>query len=162
MFPARVSLFVVSSMLSLISITVILSFRDFFFFVPLAGGISFREVFAFISQIGWVLLIITPPLLLRKVEGWSSLKMWLLISASSLYTLATLGIKVNNVMNFGDPFAAYLTTYPSLFFLEWLLPAFYVACAVMLRDSEVRSAAAARRSRLEQPAQERFRRDLQD
>lgn len=148
MLQAKISIFFVSLMLSVVSATIVLSFRQFFLYVPFAGGVSFREIFAFVSQVGWISLLVVPPLLLRRVEGWSRLKTAVLIASASLYTFATLAIKANNVAMYGDPFAMYLLNYPALLFLEWLLPAFYIGSALLLRNLAIRSAASARRARL--------------
>ena len=149
MFPAKLSVFSASVGLSIISATIILSFRQFFFYVPFGSGFSFRETFAFLAQIGWISLLFLPPLILRGAERWTNLRMWLLIASSSIYTLATVAIKGNNLALFGDPFALYLATYPALLFLEWGLPAFYLAVAIMLRRKGYAGPASARRGRPE-------------
>ena len=162
MFPARLTIFFVSLILSIASASIVLSFRKFFFYVPFAGGFGFRETFAFIALLGWIALVVIPPLLLRRIERWSDLKTGLLIGAASLYTLATLAIKVNNTVLYGDPFVLYLVNYPALFFLEWLLPAFYISCALLLRKQAAIEAKAARRSRLGSAMEQPVTRDFEE
>jgi hypothetical protein len=127
-------LFAVSLAISVFGVAVILSFSNFFFQVPFQGRFApFREVFAFVSQIGWVLLLLVPPIMLRKIRNWSASKSIILISSVIIYPASLLVLKIYFTITFGNAYAGYLLSFPALFLLEWVVPAFYVICAIMLR-----------------------------
>lgn len=163
MFPKRLSTFVVSVFMSVIGATIVLSFQRFFLFVPFSGQVAwFRELFAFLSQVGWVLLLVVPPLLLRKVDAWSIAKTSALIASATLYPASLLVLKIYFLVSFGDTYAVYLVNFPALFFLEWLLPAFYVTCAVLLRRDAIVELANSRRARIDYESENRASRSFRE
>ena len=116
---------------------VVLSFRDYFLFVPFKNGVDFLSVMGALSIVGWVLLILGPPFLLaNRTVPWGNSRVWLLIATSTLWTFSTLLIKIYGLIAFGQFWGTYLIYYPILFLVEWVLPIFYVAMAFKLRKSE--------------------------
>jgi hypothetical protein len=63
-----------------------------------------------------------------------------------IYPASLLVLKIYFSINFGNSFAGYLFNFPALFVLEWVIPAFYVICAVMLRRWQREEDAKSRRT----------------
>jgi len=162
-FPRQFSLFAVSLAISVFGVAVILSFSNFFFQVPFQGRFApFREVFAFVSQIGWVLLLLVPPIMLRKIRNWSASKSIILISSVIIYPASLLVLKIYFTITFGNAYAGYLLNFPALFLLEWVVPAFYVICAVMLRRTREADEINGRRNRVEFETENRESRSFRE
>lgn len=129
----RAHAFRVSLYASLITTLVVLSFRDYFLFVPFANGFTYLSFLGALSMLGWILLIAVPPMLLANKDArWSGSRKWLFIFASSLWTFATLLIKIYGLATTGQLWANYLIVYPVMFFVEWILPIYYVFLAIRL------------------------------
>jgi hypothetical protein len=127
-----IDIFRVSLALSAISMLIILSFSQFFFYAPLAGGISPLTLLGLFALIGWVSLVVLPPVFLLLVKKWNLRAVVGLISAATLYTAATFGVKILSLATMGAIYAQYLILYPALFLVEWIIPAFYVYVALRL------------------------------
>jgi hypothetical protein len=128
--------FQISLYASLVVCLVALSFQSYFLFVPFANGVNFLAVMAFLTQIGWLLLVAVPPLLLsKKSANWTGGRVALFIFASTLWTVSTLIIKIYGLVTAGQLWASYLVAYPIMIFVEWILPIFYVVLAVRLARS---------------------------
>lgn len=122
----KVNIFKISLGLSVISSLIILSFREYFFYLPFQGGFTLFSFLGFAALIGWVSLVLLPPIFFLSEKTWSSLKTVSFLTAVTLFTASTLGVKVYNFATSGAFFADYLVVYPALFFFEWLLPSFYI------------------------------------
>jgi hypothetical protein len=125
--------FRVSLYASVVSVLIVLSFKDYFLFVPFSNGVDFLSVMGAFSLLGWVSLVVAPPLLLsNQAARWTSSKKWLLVAAASLWTFSTLLIKIYGLAVTGQLWANYLIVYPVLIFFEWVLPVYYVLLAFKL------------------------------
>ena len=125
--------FRVSLYASVVSVLIILSFRDYFLFVPFRNGFDFLSVMGAISLLGWISLVVVPPLMLaNKSARWNGARKWVFIAAVSLWTFATLLIKIYGLAVTGQLWAQYLIMYPALIFIEWVLPIFYISLAFSL------------------------------
>ena len=108
-------------------ILVVLSFRQFFFFVP---NFSRPEVVIAVVQIfyafGWILLIfVTPLLLFRARLGEKSFSALFLLSVL-LWPISTVTIKLLNWYYFGKPNVEYWLAYPVFIFMEVVVPIGYL------------------------------------
>ncbi len=136
--------FSLSLMGSLVTALAILTYQNYFLFVPFANGISVLSFLASLTILGWVSLLIAPPLILARgmdkgqtnavssKSEWTGRETLNLIVLGTLWTSTTLAIKVYGLVVSGSLWAGYLLTYPILIFVEWLLPGFYVFVALNL------------------------------
>lgn len=135
---------------SLVTALVVLSFRDYFLFVPFANGFNYLSFLGALSELGWILLIAVPPMLLSNKDAkWTSGRKWFFIFVSSLWTIATVLIKIFGLVTTGQLWANYLVVYPVMFFVEWILPLYYVWLAFKLGSKTAAHSSA----RTEEPAQ---------
>jgi hypothetical protein len=130
MFKEKRTAALVSVAASLIVALAILSFRQYFFYVPFAKGFNTLSFLGFLTMIGWVSLVVVPPVLLSSPGEWTSAKSRWLIVAAVLYPIATTSVKLCTLALYGQIWANYLVLYPILFFMEWILPAAYVLFAI--------------------------------
>jgi hypothetical protein len=126
-------LFQLSLAASVIGALAILSFPSYFFYVPFSSGVNTVTVLGFMTMIGWISLLVAPPLFVGVWDMWSKRRSYWLMAAVLLYPVATVLVKISSLVLYGEIWASYLVTYPILFFLEWLLPAAYVYIAIRLR-----------------------------
>lgn len=136
MFPFNLDVFKVSLAASVISVLVTLSFPQYFFFVPFANGVNVMSTLGFLSSVGLIAMIVLPPIFLLDVDQWSRTKNVYFLIAVTTWTLTTVAIKIYTLATLGRIWADYLVLYPVLFFIEWLLPIFYVILAFKLRSSQ--------------------------
>ena len=118
----------------------IMSFRQFFFYVPFENGLTVSTFLSFMAMLGWVSLVLAPPILLSLKSGWTSAKSNLLIAAVLIYPVATTSVKIYTLSTYGRIWAQYLAQYPILFFIEFLVPAIYVIVAINLKRRNSHSA----------------------
>ena len=140
MFPQAIKLSGVSIAASLTTSFVILSFPNYFFYIPFANGVNFSSVLAFTSMLGWISLIVSPILFFWNTNNWTIGKAISFIFLISIYTFSTLQIKVNNLLIYGQVWAEYLLRYPVLFLIEWIIPIFYVLASLALVKKAKREA----------------------
>jgi hypothetical protein len=133
----RVDMFQVSVAFSVLTALVILSFPSYFLYLPFQDGFSLFAFLGFTTLLGWIFLVIIPPLFFSSSAKWSTLKSALFVAGVSLYTLSTLGVKVASLLSIGVFYAEYLVLYPVLIFIEWLLPSFYIYVALRRTDAQV-------------------------
>lgn len=136
MFQNKKQLFMLSLAASVIGALAILSFPRYFFYVPFSSGINTGSVLAFMTMIGWISLLLAPPLFVGLTVMWSKRRSYWLMASVLLYPVATVMVKISSLVLYGEIWAEYLVTYPILFFLEWLLPAAYVYLAIRLRHRD--------------------------
>lgn len=133
MFQQKRQMLQLSLAASVIGVLTIFSFPNFFLYVPFSTGINTVTVLGFLTMLGWISLLVSPPLLIGLSRRWSKKRsVWLIISVL-LYPLATVLVKISSLIVYGEIWANYLVSYPILIFLEWLLPAAYVFLAIRLR-----------------------------
>jgi predicted secreted protein len=131
----KLNLWFLSLSISATCLMVILSFKQYFFFSPFERGLSTYSIILFVSLIGWILLLIVPPILLRNQSKWSKLKHYSFLVSVSLWTLGTVAVKIYTLVAMGSIWAEYLMVYPILAIIEWVVPAFYVLLAFRLRKN---------------------------
>jgi hypothetical protein len=139
MFPEKLNLFGVSVATSIVTIFVVASFPKYFFYVPFANGVDALSFFSFTSMVGWIALVVAPPLFLWKPKVWGTPKAVFFILLTLFYTLSTLGVKAASLALYGKIWADYLVVYPVLALIEWGFPIFYILVSIRL-SSNARSA----------------------
>ena len=132
MFPYKMDIFKVSIAASLVSALSIIGLKQYFIYIPFANGVDFLSILGFLALIGWIFLVLLPPIFLANTETWSITKNLFFLVSVSLWTLATLSVKIYTLFAMGRIWAEYLLTYPIFIFLEWLLPAFYIFVGLSL------------------------------
>jgi hypothetical protein len=138
MNSSKSDVFRLSLAASLVSALIILSFRQYFFYLPFQNGFNLLSILGFLALLGWISLVIVPPILLLETENWTLRRHVLFLISVSVWTLSTLAIKIYNLLTFGQIWADYLILYPALFFVEWLLPAYYIYLSLSLRNAFVK------------------------
>ncbi len=107
-----------------------LSFRDYFFFVPSFSGpnpvIAYAQV---LVALGWVSLVILPPFALRNWSQIGRLGPIFLLTGALLWPVSTLLIKILNLAIYGNPSVGYLQKHPIFFLMEYGIPALYLYIA---------------------------------
>jgi hypothetical protein len=106
---------------------IVLSFRDYFFFVPDFSRpypeIAFVQVF---TALGWIFLIVLPPLALANWSSWSKGAPRLILLGALLWPLSTLTIKALNLVHYENAFVGYLGEHPLFLVMEFGVPALYL------------------------------------
>ena len=119
--------FMLSFLTSVYILFIVLSFRDYFFFVPDFSRpypeIAFVQVF---TALGWIFLIVLPPLALAKWSSWSKAAPRLILLGALLWPLSTLTIKALNLAHYKNAFAGYLGEHPLFLVMEFGVPALYL------------------------------------
>jgi hypothetical protein len=109
---------------------VTLTFKPYFYYSPFSTGLNFLSILQLATILGWILLIAVPPLVLASEYKWNLARYWTFLGSVSLWTLSTLVIKIYTLVSIGSINYQYLTAFPILIYLEWLVPALYVYIAV--------------------------------
>jgi hypothetical protein len=112
--------------LSAVTLLIIFSFRDYFLYIPFQDGFSVFAFLGFTALVGWISLVVFPPVFFSDNKPWNSFKTILFFLAIGLYTASTLCVKIYSLATIGTFYANYLVLYPALFLIEWLVPGFYV------------------------------------
>ena len=117
----------VSVLTSIYSAFIILSFRDFFFFVPNFSRpypvIAFVQIF---TTLGWIALIILPPYVLTNWSRLGRLAPALLLTGALIWPISTLMIKALYLTFYGNPFVGYLGEHPLFLLMEYGIPVMYL------------------------------------
>jgi hypothetical protein len=112
---------------SLYTLFIVLSFREYFFFIPDFSRphpeIAFVQVF---TALGWIFLIVLPPLALTNWSKWNRGAPRLILLGALLWPLSTLTIKALNLFHFGNPYVGYLGEHPLFLVMEYGIPALYL------------------------------------
>lgn len=116
-----------SFLTALYTLFIVLSFREYFFFVPDFSRphpeIAFVQVF---TALGWIFLIVLPPLALANWSKWSRGAPMLILLGALLWPLSTLTIKALNLFHYGNPYVGYLGEHPLFLVMEYGIPALYL------------------------------------
>ena len=106
---------------------IVLSFREYFFFLPNFSRpqtlIALTQIF---TTIGWVALILAPPILLRKMQAMNKSKSLLFLVSVLIWPLSTLTIKALNYYYFKALYIDYLGIHPLFILFEYVIPALYI------------------------------------
>lgn len=118
---------VVSALTSIYTVFIVLSFREYFFFIPNFSRpypiIAFVQV---LTALGWISLIVLPPLALLN---WSRLGRFgpaLLLVGALIWPASTLMIKALYLSFYGNPFIGYIGDHPLFLLMEYGIPALYI------------------------------------
>lgn len=125
---APVSDFVVTSVLTSIYISfIVLSFREYFFFIPNFSRpypvIAFVQV---LTALGWISLIVLPPLALLNWSRWGRHGSTMLLIGALVWPLSTLTIKALYLSFYGNPFIGYMGDHPLFLLMEYAIPGLYL------------------------------------
>jgi hypothetical protein len=116
-----------SLLTSIYLLFIVLSFREYFFFLPNFSRpqtlIALTQIF---TTIGWIALIVAPPTLLRKSQVMGRAKSLLFLASVLIWPLSTMIIKVLNYYYFDAPYIDYLGVHPLFILFEYVIPAVYV------------------------------------
>jgi hypothetical protein len=116
-----------SLLTSIYLLFIVLSFREYFFFLPNFSRpqtlIALTQIF---TTIGWIALIVAPPTLLRKSQVMGRAKSLLFLASVLIWPLSTMTIKVLNYYYFDAPYIDYLGVHPLFILFEYVIPAVYV------------------------------------
>lgn len=123
-------MFVVSLLGSTVVLLTALSFPQYFIFVPFTNGVNLLSFFGAGTLLGWGLLVVGPPLVLRtSIQGWNFSKTLTLVVFVSIYPFFTTAVKVYGLVVLGQLWAEYLVAFPIMIFVEWVLPISYLFLA---------------------------------
>jgi hypothetical protein len=116
-----------SLLTSIYLLFIVLSFREYFFFLPNFSRpqtlIALTQIF---TTIGWIALIVAPPILLRKSQVMGRSRSLLFLASVLIWPLSTMAIKVLNYYYFDAPYIDYLGVHPLFILFEYVIPAVYV------------------------------------
>lgn len=119
--------FVIQSVfISIYILFIVLSFRGYFFFLP--NFSRTHQIIAYVqvlTTIGWIFLILLPPIVLWKWSAWGKLGPSLLLIGALLWPVSTVAIKMLNFSFNGDPYMAYMVERPIFLLMEYVIPGFY-------------------------------------
>jgi hypothetical protein len=117
----------VSALTSIYILFIVLSFREYFFFIPNFSRpypiIAFVQV---LTALGWISLIALPPIALMN---WSRLGRFgpiLLLVGALIWPVSTLMIKALYLSFYGNPFIGYIGDHPLFLLMEYGIPALYL------------------------------------
>jgi hypothetical protein len=117
----------VSVLTSIYILFIVLSFREYFFFIPNFSRpypvIAYVQV---LTAIGWIFLILLPPIALLKRSSWSRGASMLILIGALLWPFSTLTIKALYLSIYGNPFIGYLGDHPLFLLMEYGIPALYL------------------------------------
>jgi hypothetical protein len=124
---ARPDFAAVSILTSIYILFIVLSFREYFFFIPNFSRpypvIAYVQV---LTAIGWIFLILLPPFALLKRSTWSRSASSLILIGALIWPFSTLVIKVLNLAYYGNPFIGYLGDHPLFLLMEYGIPGLYL------------------------------------
>ena len=120
--------FAIQSILtSIFNFFIVISFRQYFFFVPNFDRphsiIAFVQV---LTALGWILLIIVPPFVLLKWSDLGKSGPFLLLISALIWPISTVLIKILNLSFYGNPYMGYMKDHPLFVLMEYLIPGFYL------------------------------------
>jgi len=118
---------VISVLTSIYIVFIVLSFREYFFFIPNFSRpypvIAFVQV---LTALGWISLIALPPLALLNWSRLGRLSSTMLLIGALIWPLSTLTIKALYLSFYGNPFIGYIGDHPLFLLMEYGIPALYL------------------------------------
>ena len=116
-----------SILISVYTFFIVISFRDYFFFIPnFARPHSIIAFVQVLTAAGWILLIILPPFALSRWPNLGKFGPIILLIGALTWPISTILIKLLNLMFYGNRYMGYLGDHPLFILLEYLIPAFYI------------------------------------
>ncbi len=117
----------ISVLTSIYLVFIVLSFRDYFFFVPNFSRpypvIAFVQV---LTALGWISLITLPPLALLIWSRLGRHGSTILLIGALIWPLSTLTIKALYLSFYGNPYVGYMGDHPLFLLMEYGIPALYL------------------------------------
>jgi hypothetical protein len=105
----------------------VLSYRDWFFFVPIVGnGLNVISVLQVFSAIGWVSLILVPPFMIWQQRGFAGVRKVIFLASALLWPVATILIAFATYITLGKFYLDYLKDSPIFLFMDLLAPGYYL------------------------------------
>ena len=105
----------------------VLSYRDWFFFVPIVGnGLNVISVLQVFSAIGWVSLILVPPFMIWQHRGFVGARKVIFLASALLWPMATILIAFAPYATLGKVYLDYLKDSPIFLFMDLLAPGYYL------------------------------------
>jgi hypothetical protein len=118
---------VLSLVISLVLALLVLSFKNYFFFLPVfAGSNNLISLFQIFSTFGWVTLIVFPPVFMYRVVDWNRKTSVVFLALVLLWPISTIIIKILSFITWNVWLVSYLSTYPVFFFMDFFAPLIYV------------------------------------
>ncbi len=118
---------VISVLTSIYIIFIVLSFREYFFFIPNFSRpypvIAFVQV---LTTLGWISLIILPPLALLNWPRLGRYGSSILLFGALIWQFSTLTIKALYLTFYANPFIGYLGDHPLFLLMEYGIPTLYL------------------------------------
>lgn len=118
---------VISVLTSIYIIFIVLSFREYFFFIPNFSRpypvIAFVQV---LTALGWIFLITFPPLALLNWSRLGRHGSTMLLIGALVWPLSTLTIKSLYLSFYGNPYVGYMGDHPLFLLMEYGIPALYL------------------------------------
>ena len=118
---------VLSVLTSVYTVFIVLSFREFFFFIPNFSRpypvIAFVQV---LTALGWIALVALPPLALLNWSRLGRLAPAMVLIGALVWPISTLMIKALYLAFYGNPFMGYLGEHPLFLLMEYGIPAMYL------------------------------------
>jgi hypothetical protein len=101
---------------------VVLSFKDYFFFNPMDGENTLRDIELLVSTAGWIVLSTVVPMVLLLIEaGQEQLIRWL-PALGLLWPVSVFVTQITLRIQYGQFYLYYLWTYPVFIVTEIILP----------------------------------------
>ena len=130
--------YILSFITSIYLFFTVISFRSYFFFTPNFARpeklIAFMQV---VTTIGWVLLIFSPPFLLKNAQRWGKFSSATFLVSVLIWPVSTVTIKLLNLIYFGSPYIGYLSAHPLFLLMEFAVPTFYMILWVRIRRQKL-------------------------
>jgi hypothetical protein len=128
---------IISQLVSIVLILIVVSFKDYFFFVPdFSTGITVISVCQIFSSIGWVFLICIPPILISRTTVWDKEASRNFLVSVLLWPVATTLIKIFTFITYKVWVVQYLFNYPIFFFMDFIVPILYIILWLKMRDTD--------------------------
>ena len=112
---------------SIFNFFIVISFREYFLFLP--NFSRTHQIIAYVqvlTALGWILLIIVPPIVLLRWSDLGKLGPILLLISALIWPISTILIKILNLSFYGNPYMGYMKDRPLFVLMEYLIPGFYL------------------------------------
>jgi hypothetical protein len=117
--------FKLSLLISTVVLLEVLTYKAFFFINPFASSVMLLRVQQTISMLGWIALIVVPPLAIRFGDRLFKNGRVALFLGFILWPLGVLMIRIYLASTTGNPYITYLFNYPIFLFSDVIAPVIY-------------------------------------
>jgi hypothetical protein len=126
----------ISMLIGIVLVLMTLTFMKFFFFNPFLGGFNILGVFQFVSIIGWIALVLVPPVILNLRRTFTKNMSLILLIATFIWPAAVVLIRITLLIEVGNPYLTYLVQYPLFLFSDIVVPVIYFVIWKRLKADE--------------------------